>query len=136
MKLGWRVVELSREQVDLGLYCLALLQAESGGPFSFFCVGHGEGREEGKAVWVEWRVMLVASSREGSAQSLELSVFNLCQREMLPLLQSFFASYLDWSYMCSADYEDSKVVRLFEQRVVEPVRLRLQKFRAGRDCLQ
>jgi hypothetical protein len=36
IKLGWKVVALTREQVDLALFCLALLQAELGAPFGFF----------------------------------------------------------------------------------------------------
>ena len=43
VKLGWRVVELSREQVDLGLYC------RERGPLQFFLRGarRGAGGGEG-----------------------------------------------------------------------------------------
>jgi len=36
IKLGWKVVALTREQVDLALYCFSILQADLNAPFGFF----------------------------------------------------------------------------------------------------
>lgn len=38
VRLGWRIVELSLEEVDLALFCLSMLQAEVNFPFKIFSV--------------------------------------------------------------------------------------------------
>lgn len=43
IKLGWKVVSLAREQVDLTLFCLAILQAELNAPFGFFASEYKNG---------------------------------------------------------------------------------------------
>ena len=53
IKLGWKVVSLTREQLDLALFCLAILQAELNAPFGFFASNHQS--EEGyeiKDIWI------------------------------------------------------------------------------------
>jgi hypothetical protein len=53
IKLGWKVLSLTKEQIDLTLFCLAILQSEINAPFGFFACNHES--EEGyeiKDIWI------------------------------------------------------------------------------------
>ena len=103
VKLGWKVAELSREQVDLALYCLALLQAELSPPFGFFGSNHKDRKGEIKNVWIEWHILLSGVSKEDNRHKslMEVSIFNFCQTEVLPRLRDFIRDELDWKQMCA-----------------------------------
>jgi hypothetical protein len=61
IKLGWRVIELSLEQVDLAIYCLSILQAKINCPMKFFAPSHEEegrvGNDIYRDIWVEWQIL-------------------------------------------------------------------------------
>jgi hypothetical protein len=85
MKLGWKVAELRREQEDLALYCLGLLQAESQLPLKLFAISRQADSssrvldlEGSKDVWMETQIMLSDSTRNEQESSLELGVFRFC----------------------------------------------------------
>jgi hypothetical protein len=124
--------------VDLVLYCLALLQAELSAPFGFFGSNRKEGREEVKDVWIEWHVLLSGASKDDNLHksAMELSIFHFCQREVLSRLQHFIQHHLSWERMCAEDFQDSRVVELFETTVKAPLAQLLRAFRVGRSYLE
>jgi hypothetical protein len=36
---------------------------------------------------------------------------------------------MSWSYMCSPDYEDTKVIKKFEREIVAPFTIKFKEFR-------
>ena len=65
IKLGWRIVELSLDQVDLAIFCLSLLQGKLNYPLKFYCPSRSSegkvGNEIYRDVWIEWTILAGAS---------------------------------------------------------------------------
>ena len=56
-------------------------------------------------------------------------MYKACLEIIIPKIREFVKKYINWSYMCRPDYDDRKVIKLFEKEVVTPLVIELKCFR-------
>jgi len=68
VKLGWKVIQLAIDQVDLAIYCLSMLQSKIVFPMKFYSKTEQNkqyaGNEIYQDVWVEWQILQDRSKLE------------------------------------------------------------------------
>ena len=73
-------MELAFEQVDLALFCLAMLQAKLTVPIKFYAKNReGEGRRGNdifRDIWVEWSIL--EDKDKQITRGFEISVYKVC----------------------------------------------------------
>lgn len=111
-KLGWKVIDLEKEQEDLAYFCFNLLAAQIKLPLNIFTNSTDSPLETRKALWIELGVHSSGRSRsvQGYHHKTEVQIYRFCEYQLLPLLRTFISQRITWAQMSKPSYSEETVI--------------------------
>jgi hypothetical protein len=99
-KLGWKIVDLEREQEDLAFVCFNLLASNLLLPLNIFTNTIERKQSVRKGLWMEMAFHCTGESRSygcSKTNKLDAKVYIFCMEKLLPMCREFINDHINWS---------------------------------------
>ena len=123
LKHGYKICKVEREEEDLAFYCFSLLQSEAKFPLKIFMIDHGKNdnpldydRSGLKMFWIETSMMVSGITYSPEKEmKFEKTIHRFFNEHLIPQIRKFMRSRINWDYMVTPEYTDTKVIAEFKK---------------------